>query len=106
MTDLRSLEQTLPGNLPWHKARIKFLARFLLTLYAVQTVNLSILANAFSGSGQIESNYKRRQRFLRSFDLPAAQLAGFIVGLPGLPGRTRWRRIGRTGRSASLISTS
>jgi hypothetical protein len=59
MTDIRSLEQTLLDNLPWNKARIKFVARFLLALYAVQTVNLSILANAFSGSAQIESNYKR-----------------------------------------------
>ncbi len=55
MTDIRSLEQTLLDNLPWNKARIKFVARFLLALYAVQTVNLSILANAFSGSAQIES---------------------------------------------------
>ena len=68
MTDIRSLEQTLLDNLPWNKARIKFVARFLLALYAVQTVNLSILANAFSGSAQIESNYKRLQRFLRQFE--------------------------------------
>jgi hypothetical protein len=28
-TDIRSLERTLPNNLPWNKARIKFVARFL-----------------------------------------------------------------------------
>lgn len=98
MTDIRSLEQTLLENLPWNKARIKFVARFLLALYAVQTVNLSILASAFSGSAQIESNYKRLQRFLRQFELPYAELAGFIVKLLGLPGpwtlaldRTNWK---------------
>jgi hypothetical protein len=98
MTDIRSLEQTLLENLPWNKARIKFVARFLLALYAVQTVNLSILANAFSGAAQIESNYKRLQRFLRQFEMPYAELAEFIVKMLGLPGpytlaldRTNWK---------------
>src|SRR5919108_3344551 len=98
MTDIRSLEQTLFDNLPWNKARIKFLARFLLALYAVQTVNLSILATAFSGHAQEESNYKRLQRFLREFDLPYAQLAEFVVKLLGIEGpytlaldRTDWK---------------
>src|SRR5215813_13701528 len=98
MTDIRSLEQTLLENLPWNKARIKFVARFLLALYAVQTVNLSILANAFSGSAQIESNYKRLQRFFREFELPYARLAEFVVRLLGVPGpytlaldRTNWK---------------
>jgi hypothetical protein len=31
MTDIRSLEQTLLDNLPWNKARIKFVARFHYT---------------------------------------------------------------------------
>ena len=35
MTDIRSLERTLLDNLPWNKARIKFVARFLLALYAM-----------------------------------------------------------------------
>ena len=35
MTDIRSLEQTLLDNLPWNKARIKCVTRFLLALYAV-----------------------------------------------------------------------
>jgi hypothetical protein len=39
MTDIRSLERTLLVNLPWNKARIKFVARFLLALYAMRTVN-------------------------------------------------------------------
>ena len=48
MTDIRSLERTLLDNLPWNKARIKFVARFLVAFYAMQTINLSILATAFS----------------------------------------------------------
>jgi hypothetical protein len=98
MTDIRSLEQTLLDNLAWNRARIKFVARFLLALYAVRTVNLSILATAFSGNAQEESNYKRLQRFLRSFEMPYAQLAEFVAKLLGFPGpytlaldRTNWK---------------
>ncbi|MGH8712295.1 MAG: IS4 family transposase, partial [Burkholderiales bacterium] len=93
-----SIEQTLLENLPWNKARIKFVTRFLLALYAVQTVNLSILATAFSGRAKEESNYKRLQRFLREFELPYAELAAFVVKLLGVEGpytlaldRTNWK---------------
>jgi hypothetical protein len=98
MTDIRSLEQTLLENLPWNKARIKFVARFLLALFATRTVNLSILATAFSGPAKEESNYKRIQRFLSKFTLPYAQLAQFVVKLLRLEGpytlaldRTNWQ---------------
>jgi Transposase DDE domain len=97
-SNIRSMEQTLLENLPWNKARIKFVTRFLLALYAVQTVNLSVLATAFSGHAKEESNYKRLQRFLREFELPYAQLAEFVVKLLGIPGpytlaldRTNWK---------------
>jgi hypothetical protein len=50
-----------------------------LAPYAVQTVNLSTLATAFSGQVKEESNYKRLQRFLRKFEMPYAQFALFIV---------------------------
>ncbi len=54
MTDLRSLEQTLSDNLPWNKARIKFVARFLLALFSQRTVNLARLGacQKFSVNGQ------------------------------------------------------
>ena len=61
--NIRSLEQTLSDNLPWHKARIKFLARFLLALYAVRTVNARCSSPAFGGRAKAESNYKRLPGF-------------------------------------------
>ncbi len=60
MTDIHSVERTLLDNLPWNKARLKFVARSLLTLYAMRTVNLSILATAFSGHAKDESNYTEK----------------------------------------------
>ena len=98
MTPIRSIEQTLLENLPWNRARIKFIARFLLALFSVQTVNLSKLAAAFSGRAKVESNYKRLQRFLSGFTLPYAEVAAFIVKLLSISGpytlaldRTNWQ---------------
>ena len=98
MTELRSLERTLSDNLPWNKARIKFVARFLLALYAVRSVNLTKLATAFAGHASAASNYKRLQRFLHHFDLPYAQVARFVVKRLGVAGpytlaldRTNWK---------------
>ncbi len=48
MTDIRPIERTLLDNLPWNKARIKFVARFLLAPYTMLTVNLSSLATLTS----------------------------------------------------------
>jgi hypothetical protein len=63
MTDIRTLKQTLLDNLPWNKVRIKFVARFLLARYSMRTVNLSILAAAFSGHAKEESNYNGSNAF-------------------------------------------
>jgi hypothetical protein len=65
--DIYSFEQILAENLSWNRARIKFLARFLVALFQVQTVNLAKIACVFGGRAKIESNYKRVQRFLRFF---------------------------------------
>jgi len=96
--NIRSIEQTLIENLPWNKARIKFVTRFLLALFTAQTVNLSKLATVFSGRAQPASNYKRRQRFIRHFELPYAELSQFVVKLLGIKGpytlaldRTNWK---------------
>ena len=108
MTDIHPLERTLLDNLPWNKARIKFVARFLLALYAMRTVNLSILATAFSGHAKEKSNYKRLQRFLREFKMPYAKLATFIVKLLGVVRRAHNRVfIGRSRiRRTRLVSLS
>lgn len=110
MSQLRSLEQTLSDNLPWNQARIKFVTRFLAALFSQRTVNLARLATAFSGHAREESNYKRLQRFLHSFEIPYAQVAYFVVKLLGEPGpytlaldRTNWK-IGELDVNILLLS--
>src|SRR5215211_1122034 len=92
------LERTLADNLSWNKARIKFLARFMLALLAAKTVNLQQLAIFFAGTAKTESNYKRIKRFLRFFEIDEAELAQMIVRLMNLAppfvitiDRTEWQ---------------
>jgi hypothetical protein len=81
MADIRPLERTLSSNVAWNKARINFLAKFLVALIQVKTVNLVQVACAFSGRAKPDSHYKRIQRFLSGFDLCYATIARFVVKL-------------------------
>lgn len=98
MTDGSLLERTLKDNLTWNKARIKFLAAFLIALTQTRSVNLVRLAVKFGGCALPESNYKRIQRFLRFFDLSFAELAELLIKLMRLSppfviviDRTEWK---------------
>ena len=51
MANIRPLERTLMLNVAWNKARINFLAKFLIALIQVRTVNLAEIASAFSWPG-------------------------------------------------------
>ncbi|MEI2770258.1 MAG: hypothetical protein V9G98_22340 [Candidatus Competibacter sp.] len=68
-------------HLPWHGARIGFLARFLLALFKVRSVNLAELATGFGGTAQVASHYKRLQRFFRSFEIDPDSWARLRVRL-------------------------
>ena len=85
MADIRLLERTLANNVVWNKARINFLAKFLVALIQVKTINLAQVANAFCGRAQPASSYKRVQRFLRLFEISYAEVAFFVIKLVGLP---------------------
>lgn len=84
MADMRLLERTLAENVSWNKARIKLLARLLVALVQVKTVNLAQLASVLEGPALIESNYKRLQRFVRHFQLPYAELAVLLTRMLGV----------------------
>jgi hypothetical protein len=84
MADIRLLERTLAENVTWNKARISFLAKFLIALIQVKTINLVQVSSVMSGRAKQASHYKRVQRFLRFFQLPFAELARFVIALIGL----------------------
>jgi hypothetical protein len=84
--------------LPWNRARLKFLARFLLALLTVRTVNLAEVATALASPAKPQSRYKQLQRFFRGFDLPLEALSRLLARLCGVPApwvpsldRTEWK---------------
>lgn len=98
MTQGSLLERTLAANLAWNKARIKFLAAFLVALTQTRSVNLMRIAAVFGGRAASASSYKRIQRFLRHFDLPLTEMAHLLIRLMKLQppfvvviDRTEWK---------------
>ena len=98
MADMRLLERTLAATVPLNKARRNFLAKFVVALIRVKTVNLAEVAHAFSGRARPASSYKRIQRFLRLFELPYGAVAMALVRQAGLAppfvltlDRTEWQ---------------
>jgi hypothetical protein len=97
MPELDSIERALERT-GWNRARVKFLARFLVALFAVKTVCLTQIATAFPGVALPESSYKRAQRFLRGFQVDPGSVAHLIASLVHVEGpwvlaldRTNWK---------------
>lgn len=68
----------LQSSLGWNRARINFLAQFLIALIKVKTVNFSEIAVAFSSKAKSESSYKRIQRFFHIFEIDFVAIARII----------------------------
>lgn len=82
------LTEILQNQLNWNKQRIDFLAKFIITLLKVRTVNLAIISESFPGKAKPESHYKREQRFFRNFKIDFTAIASFITSL--LPNENGW----------------
>jgi len=97
MPDLDCIESSLACT-GWNRARVKFVARFMVVLLAAQTVCLTQLSVLFPSAATAASCYKRMQRFLRSFEMDFAALAPLLVQIAGVPSpwtlaldRTNWK---------------
>ena len=97
MPDLNCIESSFACT-GWNRARVRFLAGFVVSLLAAQTVCLTRLSILFPSEATEASCYKRMQRFLRSFDLDFASLAHLLVQIAGVPApwtlaldRTNWK---------------
>ena len=98
MDQVTLLRDTLRPHLGWHRARLSFVSMFLIALLRTRTVNLSELATAFCGKVQIDSCYKRLQRFFREYDVDEITIAQTVVALLKIPqpwvlsvDRTEWQ---------------
>lgn len=61
---INELSSILQIYFVWNKARINCMCQILMALVCDRTVNLAVLAQAFSGRAKVDSNYKRLHRFL------------------------------------------
>jgi hypothetical protein len=98
MDQITQFRRILQPHLAWHGARLAFVALFLIALFRVKTVNLTEVATGFCGSAQIDSHYKRLQRFFADFDLDYGAIAHTVVKLMRIPepwvlslDRTEWQ---------------
>lgn len=65
-TEVKQLQSQLSKSLNWNEVRVSFLARLLIALLKVKTVNLAELAKAFISKAEVESRYRRIQRVLQN----------------------------------------
>src|SRR5690606_42025358 len=79
---ISELERSLSVHLSWNKSRIGCLARMMLAMIAVRTVNLVDIACAFGGGKtKALSSYRRLQRFFSGYDINYAEVAGVPFGV-------------------------
>jgi hypothetical protein len=86
----QALKSVLAEHLPWHGARLNFLAQFLLALLKVRSVSLAALAPGVGGPAKVDSHDPRRQRVFRSFAIDYDGLARLLARI-GPVGDGPWR---------------
>ncbi len=81
MDKISELKRILGENLIWNKARLDCFVRMLVALFVVRTVNLSEIAVAFSSKADLNSRYKRLQRFFAKFNIDYTIIARLLFKL-------------------------
>jgi hypothetical protein len=72
------LSERLPS---WHRARLKFMARYIGSLLKLTTTNGKKIALALNPSVKEDSNYRRIQRFMAGFTFDFLAFGGFLLRL-------------------------
>ena len=81
MPYVTSLTNVLHQTLGWHRARMTFMARFVLCSLQLTTTNLRRIAVALKAEVKETSNYRRIRRFLAGYDLDYAALSTLLIRL-------------------------
>ena len=79
MEDVSTLAEELKAHLPWHQARIVFLAQFILSLIRGRSTNLYRVAEFFQSKAHSESSYRRIKRFFADYTYCYEQLGKLIL---------------------------
>lgn len=109
MNQISEIRAQLRPHMGWHGARLSFVALFLVALFRAKTVNLAELATVWDGNAAEASNYKRMQRFFRSFEVNMDKIAKMVMSIAGIPqpwilsiDRTNWS-FGTTGFNILML---
>ena len=86
MQEFSSLAKELKAHLPWHQARIIFLAQFMLSLLRARSTNLYRVAENFQSSALTESSYRRIKRFFWGYEVCLEEVGRLIL---------RWLKLDR-----------
>lgn len=76
-----SITDVLSENLDWHRARLKFMSRFMLASIHMRTTDLWTVALALKANVKRESNHRRIQRFLAEYEVDFTDLGRFLLDL-------------------------
>ena len=76
------LANLLQSTFALHRARLTCPAAVVIALFKVKTVNLAQLATALPGPADIDSHYRRLQRFFKHVQFQPACMAGFVLAFP------------------------
>ena len=97
MHQINLIRRELREYLPWHGARLTFLAMFLVALFKARTVNLSELAIVMPSQKTLEASSKRIYRFFSSFEFEQTAITNALVKMLDIPqpwtlsiDRTNW----------------
>lgn len=78
MDKVSGLKKILNNSFGWNKARLDCFARIILSLVAVRTVNLREIALGFVSKSEVDSRYRRLQRFFGQFKWDYCQLSRWL----------------------------
>jgi len=84
MHNTKHLEFLLKKEFNFHLARIKFMAIFLCIVFVAKSTNLAKISGLMPDNTEIESRYRRCQRFFSDFKIEENRIAKFLMKLsPG-----------------------
>jgi hypothetical protein len=81
MRYVASITNVLSDHLGWHRARLKFMARFTSALLRLTTTDLWKIALALKAGVRKKWNYRRIQRFLAEYEVDFTALGRLLLHL-------------------------
>ena len=90
------LKDSLKDHLGWSKPRLICFVSMLLALLRIQRMDLSRLAVAMGGETEVESRYRRLQRFFSEVHFDYDALARLIISLFGFDQEAFYLTLDRT----------